>query len=788
MAVLELRTSLLLLALLLLPVQVHAQVVRGRAVTSDGTPARGATVLLIDSLGARRGGSFTDEQGSFVIRAPRPGRYTLELQRIGLRTTKSAPLELVPGEAMTVQLSAPLDVVELPEIAAIGKRQCVRRGNDAQVAAVWEEARKALTATALAASQDVYRFKVRRFSRRLSWPAMRITSDTSVMREGMSDARPFKSFPADSLIEHGFIQDLRGGTYYHAPDAEVLLSETFANAFCFRLTGNRDADLIGLSFEPSRRNYSSSIEGTLWIDRKSAALRSLEYHYVGSQLPRGAGNAIGGVIEFKRLPSGAWIVDRWHIRTPVLTQVDVAVPRGAPIRRFNLTGLSEEGGEVLEVLTRDNATIFRGQLGAVQVEVRDSATQAPLVGATVFLVGTGYAATTNESGVAVIDSLPPGEFELSYAHPLLLFNQHIAAATPISVVSGAQLRRTVIVPAYGQISGCSFPEDPRLRGVLVGALRHDTSYVPLPGAQLTISWSDGTAQRVTTTDTSGRFVICGLPIGEAMIARASHFGRTAAPAAVDSIGSVGFRAVELDFIRTAHATVTMRLTDWTSRQPISNATVTLPDVGVQTTSDARGAAVFTSVPAGLHKFRLEHVAYGTFEDTLRVSGPTVAEVRVPERAIALRPLEVVVRSAVETARRTRGTRADILTREDIAKMENRAFHVGDLVKHIPSLRVFEIRDRSGLRRGVCIESMRSQMELSAKGCNSVLLVVDGIVYNTQSPARDVILQMLLDLPPNMLESVEYLSSAEAGPRYGTGSAQGALVIYTRGNGPYAKRP
>ena len=89
-------------------------------------------------------------------------------------------------------------------------------------------------------------------------------------------------------------------------------------------------------------------------------------------------------------------------------------------------------------------------------------------------------------------------------------------------------------------------------------------------------------------------------------------------------------------------------------------------------------------------------------------------------------------------------------------------------------------------KGLCIESARSQMETGGSACNSVMVVVDGAPYNPEGAGQHT-LQLLLELSPNMLESVEYLSAAEAGPRYGTGSKHGALVIYTRGNGPYARQ-
>jgi outer membrane receptor for ferrienterochelin and colicin len=69
----------------------------------------------------------------------------------------------------------------------------------------------------------------------------------------------------------------------------------------------------------------------------------------------------------------------------------------------------------------------------------------------------------------------------------------------------------------------------------------------------------------------------------------------------------------------------------------------------------------------------------------------------------------------------------------------------------------------------------------------VLPVIDDMpVQGAAGPElADLQAETLLNLPPTSIESIEYLSAAEAGPKYGTGAMRGVLVIYTRGKGPYA---
>jgi hypothetical protein len=96
-----------------------------------------------------------------------------------------------------------------------------------------------------------------------------------------------------------------------------------------------------------------------------------------------------------------------------------------------------------------------------------------------------------------------------------------------------------------------------------------------------------------------------------------------------------------------------------------------------------------------------------------------------------------------------------------------------------------------LLTGVCIESRRGAVRLARDGdeppCAYVALVIDGFFYPPPArgspPERQRSYESLLtEIPIGAIESIEYLPAAEAGVRFGTGTRQGALIIYTRGNG------
>jgi hypothetical protein len=85
-------------------------------------------------------------------------------------------------------------------------------------------------------------------------------------------------------------------------------------------------------------------------------------------------------------------------------------------------------------------------------------------------------------------------------------------------------------------------------------------------------------------------------------------------------------------------------------------------------------------------------------------------------------------------------------------------------------------------RFTCIESTR---QTSRSGCNMVAIILDGVNTGLSGPAA---MQFVHYLHLYDFESVEYLSPMDAGFRYGFGASdRGALVLWTRGSGPYKSK-
>jgi hypothetical protein len=338
-------------ALVLVARSAAAQRVRGELVEEEsGRPVAAAFVVLLDGAGHRSAAGLTGADGGFVLAAPAPGRYTVRAERVGYAATSSAPLELAAGSVVPLRLSAGTQPVVLAGLlAAAGPRGCQVRPDGGATAAVWEEARKALDAAAWTEEQELVRFAVLQRVRELD-PDLHLTREVS-RSETRVGSRPFESPPAGQLATAGFMERRRDGVFvFHAPDAGVLLSDVFLDGHCFRVRDGNGGEegLVGLGFQPVEGRSATGIAGTLWLDARTSELRHLEYRYPALRM-RGPSDRVGGRVEFERLPTGAWIVRRWWIRTPLVArEASGRRPGERPAER--VVGFREVGGEVTEVL------------------------------------------------------------------------------------------------------------------------------------------------------------------------------------------------------------------------------------------------------------------------------------------------------------------------------------------------------------------------------------------------------------------------------------------------------
>lgn len=169
-------------------------------------------------------------------------------------------------------------------------------------------------------------------------------------RAGSCSGSPYRSLAAGSLAQTGYVRPAPENTWeYRAPDAEVLMSDSFLDTHCFQVVPAPadEPGMVGLGLEPVPGREVPDIEGVLWLDAESGALERLDFRYVNLPFEQGRDwDQIGGRVEFERLETGLWIVRRWYIRMPLATRL-----RGP---HWNLTPdlvtIIEQGAEVQSII------------------------------------------------------------------------------------------------------------------------------------------------------------------------------------------------------------------------------------------------------------------------------------------------------------------------------------------------------------------------------------------------------------------------------------------------------
>jgi hypothetical protein len=524
------RSPLIVLMLALSAGPLNAQMVQGQvADTLTGRAVGTGFVVLLDESANEVARSLSGPDGRFSIRAPTPGRYRLRSERIGYRVAESTSFELAPGQTLTYVLRISAIPIRLADIEARSRGMCgvdPEEGKDAFT--LWGEIRKALTATVWSTRQR-FTFRMYTYERDLDERRRRVVREVGRMAEGVA-LTPFRSRSASQLADEGYVVTEGSDTWYYLPDAGVLLEDEFVETHCFRVIRDQHAQpgQVGLAFEPVRGRDLSDIEGTLWLDENSAELGSLEVRY--TELPGDLDDdRVGGRVEFARLPSGAWIVRRWEIRTPIVA-IEEQESLALLLRRQRayVEAFHDIGGEILRVADLDGSEIYTAPLSHVDGTVFDSTTAGPLAGATVTIAGANIATVTDRAGAFHIAAPLDGEYSVTVSHPWLDSLGLLGPATNVMMTRGTEVPADFVVPHINTLLHNLCPDDAIDAGhrVLVGRVRHRDGGTAVAGAKVRASWQiiqtdaarflvrevEGTAD----ADATGRYVLCGLPAGRAI--------------------------------------------------------------------------------------------------------------------------------------------------------------------------------------------------------------------------------------------------------------------------------
>jgi hypothetical protein len=343
----KVECALVALAFLLAPAlgAQSTSELRVRINASEGVPIGGALIALLDARDSVVAEGLSAESGVRALRAA-PGSYRVRVRRVGFLPYVSGPVVLPRTDELALTVESPRVVLE--GILVNSKSQCRRKDSSAEaLGTVWDEIDKALRSSQLTTDDLAGMGTARTYRKEVASDGTVITADTTTFRIG--NRRPFGAIDPAELAAKGYVEgDEQSGWSAYAPDETVLLSDQFAATHCFRLVRQPDRPRqIGVAFEPAPRRKLPEISGVLWVDEKTSELREVVFHFVNAKA-LSQFNA-GGFTRFRRVASGAWLVDEWLLSLPKLG-LRVGAAYGP---RYYEIGRMDSGGGIVDAVRQE---------------------------------------------------------------------------------------------------------------------------------------------------------------------------------------------------------------------------------------------------------------------------------------------------------------------------------------------------------------------------------------------------------------------------------------------------
>jgi len=226
-----------------------------------------------------------------------------------------------------------------------------------------------------------------------------------------------------------------------------------------------------------------------------------------------------------------------------------------------------------------------------------------------------------------------------------------------------------------------------------------------------------------------------------------------------------------------------QLLDRITGTPIPVAVVRLEGTPHQALTDEDGRFLFVGLQPGAYTLDIRHLGYQARSGAVEIPpGQDVfLRLRVAPQAVELDGIQVSTRSAVDEITRLTPFRRDIVYGQTMALEEERGAQAFEILRRsVPGLRVTE-RYREVGPPEICVQTNRRVQRLLGGGaCENVQVIVDG------ARVTEGVELFVLRMPAAEIESIEFLPPSQAQILYGTGGnmANGVVIIYTRGKGPY----
>lgn len=378
-------------------------------------------------------------------------------------------------------------------------------------------------------------------------------------------------------------------------------------------------------------------------------------------------------------------------------------------------------------------------LASIAGLVLDSLHNAPLAAATVHIVGTERRGITGADGHFHIDSIAPGEHQLTVSHPLLDTLGLSITTRPVALAAGATTEVLLATPSEETILDLACPASVRRvrgPGVLVGRVRDADTDQPAAGTRVTLVWSEMTvgqdigirkAPRVreATVGPDGTYKICGLPIplngtlqasragittaevpvvfeDRALMMRSLGIGNTEVVAAAppDTAAHAGQRptaaaaaatvAQPAPKLRSGSASISGRVVNGAGA-PVPGAQVGVTGTPATTVTRTDGGFTLSGLPSGTQALVVRQIGFAPVEQPVELSARAPQRVTVTLRAATpvLETVRVQAAANDEYAKvgftnRKRAGLGHFLTADEIDKRSAR--QISDILGTMPGLR------------------------------------------------------------------------------------------------------
>jgi carboxypeptidase family protein len=551
------RLTLLVIATAITATNLAAQTLRGTVRdSSSGIPIAGAVVTLLDATASIAARTMTDEGGRFRAVLTADGVRSVRVVRLGFRP-RTVSLPGAKDGVIQVDVAMTSIPMSMQSINVSAGTACPRRTDRDSALAVLEQARAGLLASIVARSDkpaQMTRLRATRFVDLVSNEVVhqRVRIDSSGLPYG-----PFGAArSAPDFVRLGFRADSAGMERYYGPDAEVLLDDRFSSMYCFHIasTEPKRPHQIGLVFRPpNQKTGRIDVDGTLWIDTVARELVDIDYRYLGTD-PRGEQFRPGGHIEFRTMPNGVVVIDRWSIRL-VSGQSGASAAPGTSLDRRSFFGI-EGLGELARASWADGNR-WLGPLGSLHLRlIRPDGT--PAGGTVVRLLDTDYEATADWNGDVRITDLVPGRYVVTRIdREFAMIGIPVDTLLEFEAARGRTLISRLKVPDVRDYLGDRCGDDDIVakltderfatRASLYGRVTTADGR-PLRGARWSLRKTNAPVASVVSdagVDGNGLFHYCALRLGDSVVVEVKARGMADAVVPIDVAKQPTIVAVEM---------------------------------------------------------------------------------------------------------------------------------------------------------------------------------------------------------------------------------------------------